>query len=329
MNKSGKKKETKTSEPPPEFDNAGKHLQKLRTDKGLSIKEVSEITRISVVNLNAIENQDFQSLPADTFTRGFLTIYANFLGADTSKIVSLFMNEREKNRTPVKKSRRRQSREVLTPKTLAEPSHVSSMTMAGILLMVIIVLFTGFCLYTSWNPFSFLFKDTDNLQSVMQSVFPGNTATQEQPLYPELDRSVQESSTPDPEEKKPTSPTSNGSEQILQQEDGNDVVEEESATLRQKTGNIVEEQDPKYLIHATFLKNTRVRAAIDGQLSTDERFYAGDEKDWSADKSIHLIFSQGESASILVNGEPVDFPDEIGGVAVFQIQREYKQPAMQ
>jgi len=319
MSKSGKKKDKKTNEPPPpEFENTGKQLQKLRIDKGLSIKEVSEITRISVVNLNAIENHDFESLPADTFTRGFLAIYADFLGADTTRIVSLFMEERENSRTPVKRSRVRQSRKVLAPTILAEPSHVSSMTMAGILLLVIIVLFTGFCLYTSWNPFSFLFKKTNDFETALNSVYLGNETLDQQPTYPEFERSAQQSTLLDPEENNPVTAPTNEIGQNNQQADDHGIAVANSTTLQQNTEQIAEE--PKYLVHVTFLKNTRVRTRIDDQLSTDERFYTGDEKDWSADRSIHLTFSQAECASILVNGEPVEFPELIGGFAIFQVR---------
>ena len=45
-------------------ESIGGYLQKLRTEKGLSIKDVTEATPISATNINAIEAQDFGALPA-------------------------------------------------------------------------------------------------------------------------------------------------------------------------------------------------------------------------------------------------------------------------
>lgn len=180
MSKSGKKYETRQDElqpENPEFENTGQYLRKLRTEKGLTIKDVSNATRISEVNLNAIEAQDFQTLPADTFTRGFLTLYAKFLGVDPVRIVQQFMKERDAGKTGHKRPRPvKQPRKLLTPKTLAEPSHFSSMTAAVILLVIIVVLFTAFCLYTSWNPFSFMVsgkkKSFHSLMTGLEQSFP-------------------------------------------------------------------------------------------------------------------------------------------------------------
>ncbi len=177
MSKTGEKNIRKQNQPQkqqPEFENTGQYLQRLRTEKELSTREVSEITRISEVNIKALEAQDFTALPADTFTRGLLTIYAEFLGVDPPRVVSQFMQERDASITSGKRRSVKQTKKMLTPKALAEPSHVSSMTTAGILLVVIIVLFTAFCLYTSWNPFSFLTRKTAEFQSVMMHVLPGS-----------------------------------------------------------------------------------------------------------------------------------------------------------
>ena len=61
---------------------------------------------------------------------------------------------------------------------------------------------------------------------------------------------------------------------------------------------------------------------MDGQTTTNETFYPGDEKDWTADHSLHLVFDQPESATILLNGEPVAFPELKDGIATFQVPEE-------
>jgi len=179
MNRTGKKTDNRQDEmhpEKPEIGHMGQYLQKLRTEKGLTVKDVSHATRISEININAIENQDFAALPADTFTRGFLAIYARLLGLDPKDVVNPFMQERETKKAGGKKPKTKQPRKILSPKTLAEPSHFSSMTAAIILFIIIVFLFTAFCLYTSWNPFSFLTDKESSFQSIMSSLAPGPTS---------------------------------------------------------------------------------------------------------------------------------------------------------
>ncbi len=133
----------------------GVHLQRLREQKGLSIHEVSEKTHISSSNLAAIEAENFDQLPADTFIRGQVNIYGNYLGLDGEETARLFLKERDQRQPRGKKNRLGKQTHSLTPKKLAEPSHISSATVATILLLLIVVSVTTFCLYTGWNPFAY------------------------------------------------------------------------------------------------------------------------------------------------------------------------------
>ncbi len=133
----------------------GVQLQLLREQKGLSIQEVSDETRISSSNLKAIEGEYFDQLPADTFIRGLITIYGNFLGIDGVEAARIFLHERDQSQPRGRKNRPGRGGHSLSPKKLAEPSHVSSATIATVLLLLIVVSFSAFCLYTGWNPFAY------------------------------------------------------------------------------------------------------------------------------------------------------------------------------
>jgi len=74
----------------PQGLSVGKFLQQERERKGLSLEAVSQATRISPRNLEAIENDDFASLPAPIFIRGFLKTYASFIGLEPYKVVALY-----------------------------------------------------------------------------------------------------------------------------------------------------------------------------------------------------------------------------------------------
>ena len=63
-------------------DIAHSELKAAREAAGLTLKDMFEQTRVSVVNLLAIENGNFETLPAPIYTRNFIHTYAGALGVD-------------------------------------------------------------------------------------------------------------------------------------------------------------------------------------------------------------------------------------------------------
>ncbi|MEN6373374.1 MAG: RodZ domain-containing protein [Smithella sp.] len=57
---------------------------------GMTLKDVYAVTRISVVNLEAIENGDFQNLPVPTYTKNFIKTYAQTLGMDSKPVLDAY-----------------------------------------------------------------------------------------------------------------------------------------------------------------------------------------------------------------------------------------------
>ena len=317
MNKTGRRnisnnKEKKQDPVTNEVENTGNYLRTLRMGKGLSIKDVTQATRISETNLNAIEDENFSALPANTFTRGLLNIYADFLGANKEAVVTKFMEERGDSSSQKRRSRQKQSGKILSPKRLAEPSQVSSVTMAGVLFLVIVISFTGYCVYTSWNPFSFLMKDNGGIQSVMKNVFPGEKPAQNSP--------AQENTIQVPIENQlvETIP--------LTQE----ITEESSILPPEATADPeepVDEQNseilaPKYTLTIRFLKDTSIELAKDDNEIFTEEFESGDVQSWSAESSLTVTFSQPDSAEILINESSVDFPETQDGIYTIQIPHD-------
>ena len=60
----------------------GDKLRQAREERGISISEVSEQTRISSLYLDAIENDNYKTLPGGIFNKGFVKSYAKFIGFD-------------------------------------------------------------------------------------------------------------------------------------------------------------------------------------------------------------------------------------------------------
>ncbi len=60
-------------------DTLGPYLKKKREAQGLSLDQVASLTRIQSKFLQALEDEEFQNLPEQVFTRGFVRTYARSL----------------------------------------------------------------------------------------------------------------------------------------------------------------------------------------------------------------------------------------------------------
>jgi cytoskeletal protein RodZ len=60
----------------------GEKLRQAREERGISISEVAEQTRISAMYLDLIENDDYRTLPGGIFNKGFVKSYAKYVGLD-------------------------------------------------------------------------------------------------------------------------------------------------------------------------------------------------------------------------------------------------------
>ena len=69
----------------------GEVLREIRRKMGIGLDDISMATRIQVRYLSNLEHEDFERLPAEVYTRGFVTGYAEFLALDVDKVVGDFM----------------------------------------------------------------------------------------------------------------------------------------------------------------------------------------------------------------------------------------------
>jgi cytoskeleton protein RodZ len=64
----------------------GQRLRAAREEKGLSLEDVAAQTRIPRRHLESLENAEWDSLPAPTYTTGFAKSYASVVGLDRTEI---------------------------------------------------------------------------------------------------------------------------------------------------------------------------------------------------------------------------------------------------
>jgi len=69
----------------------GRYLKNIRLEKGIHLATVSKETRIGLLNLALIENEDHENMPAEVFVKGFLRAYAKAIGADSDRTLELYL----------------------------------------------------------------------------------------------------------------------------------------------------------------------------------------------------------------------------------------------
>lgn len=99
-----------TAPPPPAFDEetvkpreevapvsqftaefTGTTIKMLRVQRGLSLRNIADISKVGIRYLELIEEENFQKLPVRAYTRGFLQLYAKALGCDPQKVCADYL----------------------------------------------------------------------------------------------------------------------------------------------------------------------------------------------------------------------------------------------
>jgi len=90
--------DSKTSEQTPEGGRAGggaegslgEQLRRARESRGVTLREVSEQTRITMRHLEAIEADDIKALPGGIFNKSFVKSYARHVGFPEARALELY-----------------------------------------------------------------------------------------------------------------------------------------------------------------------------------------------------------------------------------------------
>lgn len=78
----------------------GEKLKREREMRGVTLDEISESTKIARRHLEALEADDFQSLPGGVFNKGFVKAYAHFIGIDEDQAVADYASAHKEEAPP-------------------------------------------------------------------------------------------------------------------------------------------------------------------------------------------------------------------------------------
>jgi cytoskeletal protein RodZ len=71
----------------------GSRMRHVREQRGISLRQVAQTTKLSVSALEALERNDVARLPGGLFSRAFVRSYAAEIGADPEETVREFLSQ--------------------------------------------------------------------------------------------------------------------------------------------------------------------------------------------------------------------------------------------
>lgn len=71
----------------------GEELKRERELREITLREISEATKINLRYLDALERNDFERLPGGVFNKGFVRAYAEYIGVDPETMVNAYLLE--------------------------------------------------------------------------------------------------------------------------------------------------------------------------------------------------------------------------------------------
>lgn len=69
----------------------GKDLKRIRDELGVSLKIIAEMTKVRIIFLRAIEDDDFKKAPSRMFLKSFLKAYAQSIGLDADFVANRYL----------------------------------------------------------------------------------------------------------------------------------------------------------------------------------------------------------------------------------------------
>ena len=141
----------------------GETLRRERELRQISLREISEATKINLRYLDALERDDFRHLPGGVFNKGFVRAYAQFIGIDPESMVMAYLEEEGRQEARAAKSTGAPQPVVETAEPV-QPSGARIWFAALVVALILVVLAAGLTAM-GYGPLASRFKALRSAQS--------------------------------------------------------------------------------------------------------------------------------------------------------------------
>ena len=289
-----------------EFDvsDLGQMLKKARLEKGITLEQLEEMTKIRKRYLEAIEEGDYKVLPGNFYVRAFIKNYAEAVGLDPNEVLSFYGNaippaRLEGDIEPIRRSRK-----------ISRNNKAWSKWASNILMILFVLLILGIIYYYINTTYV---GNTDSQvegEKITDRTAQGTGDTNPLPNDDALGQSPGPGQN-GPEPSPPVQEETRGQPSVSLVKTANNVdyyVVENADNIKVQLKVNGEECWVRIdkLIQATAEKKQE-RQVIEQKL-----FKMGDTREWVSDKSVYIIVGFPPAAELTVNGVSINIGQEKG-----------------
>lgn len=300
---------------PENQEGLGSFLKSERERKGLSLEQLTRITRLRIQYVEALENENWDRLPSPVFIRGFIKSYTKALGLDYREVISQFQST-----IPAHDD---------LPRPLVPPKKKSAMKSAVLIAVgviavsLIVVLFMTDTLFHPEKRISKPEKVTedraqdqgytaDNVQDrrSIQNSIQGNRATETDinaALRPGTEPSGTDIQSPDGGTSAPERASLEPYQPPVQK-----TVEEPVAAV-----------EGKYNLTAYVMERTYIKIYADNEPPREFIFSPGSYPQWTADEGFFLLIGNAAGVEFDFNGKRITDLGESGDVVRLRLPEDF------
>lgn len=268
------------------MENPGEYLKREREQREVPLSRIAESTRVPLKSLEALEADDFDSLPHPTFVKGYIKSYCKFLGLDETDAVlryELFLRDKSvRTEDEAAGEGRKKPLHRLTPSRMSEGAPVSGS-----------------------GPFSVRYIVTAAVVIAAVAIIYYYTASSKKTAVPPEQaqatsaEAVSADNAPAPQASQ--APLTNG-EAALKPSDGarpsDGAKPAEAAVSARATA-----PGEKHSLTASAAEISWIKVVIDDDEPFDVVLRAGEKVSWKADKAFNLVVGNAGGVTIDFDGE--------------------------
>ncbi len=273
----------------------GEYLREKRIDQGKNLAAIADETKVPLKCLRAIEESDFNVLPAEAYARGFYTLYAKSLSLDPEEILHMYTQERPNQRKSLAGTMLPKSKLAEEVGNMAERPSFLPFSFLGMVLLLLL-LFGGFlCWYFSWNPATYLSQKLRSLDEHQQI-----EELSENQSHPDMPGSISRVT---------------GLQKLRSRHQdlfGLSYPATATAAIAEDMPDHLTSPTPgtnTYLIKAKFKEKTRIKLQIDNQPERTLFFKTGDSATWRAKEKAVVTLPSKTQTKLTLNNTSLDLPD--------------------
>lgn len=130
----------------------GDILRQAREEKGFSLKEIQEVTKIRLRYLETIDEGDFDAIPGEVYRKGFIVNYANAVGLDGQAILQKYNHIKAAQEEQARQEQLLiEQEENLTPKSMFNNEWLKGIYLGVAAALAIVLLISFFLLPSLHN----------------------------------------------------------------------------------------------------------------------------------------------------------------------------------